>query len=84
MTWQPVIEEVSRLMQEFDKHEIDMSVQLDAYAAEQHSQMPGIRVPETFTQPPRPSTTEEQVVGSESDDEQEHQEEPWLFNIFQK
>ena len=71
-------------MQEFDKHEIDMSVQLDAYAAEQQRQTPSPKAPDTSTQPPRPSTTEEQVVGSESDDEQEHQEEPWLFNIFQK
>ena len=30
-------EEVSRLMQEFDKHEIDASVQLDAYEAKGQS-----------------------------------------------
>ena len=36
-------EEIIRLMQEFDKHDVNTAVQLDAFEAEKQSQTPGLR-----------------------------------------
>ena len=38
-------EEVNRLMQEFDKHDIDTTVQFEAYEAERQRQTPGLSAP---------------------------------------
>ena len=71
-------EEVNRLMQEFDKHEVDMAVQLEAYEAERQRQTPGLNAPETATTS-RPSTEHTQQM-EESDDDDKH--EPSLFDIL--
>ena len=47
-------EEVTRIMQEFDKHDVNASVHLDNLAAEQRRQTPKLGAPETDQ--PRPST----------------------------
>ena len=71
-------EEVNQLMQEFDKDEIDRTVQFEAYEAERQHQTPGLSAPETTT-PSRPSTEHTQQI-EESDDDDEH--EPSLFDIL--
>ena len=45
-------EEINRIMQEFDKHDIDTSVQLDHIEAERISKTPGLGVPETSQRGP--------------------------------
>ena len=74
-------EEVSRLMQEFDKHENDTIVQLEAYEAERQSQTPGLSTPEQVA-PSRPSTehTHQSAESDDDDDTQNH--EPSLFDIL--
>ena len=42
-------EEVNQLMQEFDKHDIDTTVQFEAYEVERQRQTPGLSAPETTT-----------------------------------
>ena len=42
-------EEVNRLMQEFNKHDIDTTVQFEAYEAERQRQTPGLIAPDTAT-----------------------------------
>ena len=42
-------EEVNRPMQEFDKHDIDTTVQFEAYEAERQRQTPGLSAPDTTT-----------------------------------
>ena len=78
-------EEIGRLMQEFDKHDIDTVVQLDAFEAERQSQIPGLRAPEAVaTPPPRPSTEDtQQPAYSNDDDKESQQHEPSLFDILQ-
>ena len=71
-------EEVNRLMQEFDKHDIDTAVQFEAYEAERQRQTPGLGAPETTTTS-QPLTEPAQPM-EESDDDDEH--EPSLFDIF--
>ena len=71
-------EEVNRLMQEFDKHDIDTAVQFEAYEAERQRQTPGLSALDTATMS-RPSTEPEQQM-EESDDDDEH--EPSLFDIL--
>ena len=71
-------EEVNRLMQEFDKHDIDTTVQFEAYEAERQRQTPGLSAPETTTTS-RPSTEHTQQM-EESDDDDKH--EPSLFDIL--
>ena len=71
-------EEVNRLMQEFDKHDIDTAVQFEAYEAERQRQTPGLGAPETTTTS-QPLTEPAQPM-EESDDDDEH--EPSLFDIL--
>ena len=71
-------EEVNRLMQEFDKHDIDTVVQFEAYEAERQRQTPGLNAPETATTS-RPSTEHTQQM-DEFDDDDKH--EPSLFDIL--
>ena len=71
-------EEVNRLMQEFDKHDIETIVQFEAYEAEPQRQTPGLSAPDTTTTS-RPSTKPEKQ-GEESDDDEEP--EPSLFDIL--
>ena len=71
-------EEVNRLMQEFDKHDIDTAVQFEAYEAERQRQTPGLSASDTATTS-RPSTEPEKQM-EESDDFNEH--EPSLFDIL--
>ena len=71
-------EEVNRLMQEFDKHEIDTAIQLEAYEAERQSQTLCLSAPEPIASS-RPST-EHTHQTEESDDDDEH--EPSLFDIL--
>ena len=70
-------EEVSRLMQEFDKHEIDTVVQFEAYEAERQSQTPGLETPEPAASS-RP-LTEHTHQTEEFDDDDDHK--PSLFVI---
>ena len=71
-------EEVNRLMQEFDKHEIDTVVQFEAYKAETQHQTLGLSAlePATTSWP----STEHTHQTEESDDDDEH--EPCLFDIL--
>ena len=71
-------EEVNRLMQEFDKHEIDMVFQLDAYEAKRQSQTPGLSAQE-LAAPSRPSI-EHTHQTKESQDDDDHK--PSLFDIL--
>ena len=71
-------EEVNRRMQEFDKHDIDIAVQFEAYEAERQRQTPGLNAPETATTS-RPSTEHTQQM-DEFDDDDKH--EPSLFDIL--
>ena len=77
--------EIGRLMQEFDKHDIDTAVQLDAFEAERQSQIPGLGAPEPVAPPPpRPSTEDtQQPADSDDDDKESQQHEPSLFDILQ-
>ena len=71
-------EEVNRLMQEFDKHDIETVVQFEAYEAERQRQTPGLSAPDTTTTS-RPST-EPEKQREESDHDEEP--EPSLFDIL--
>ena len=62
-------EEINRLMQEFDKHDIETAVQFEAYEAERQRQTPGLDAPDTATTS-RPST-ELEKQREESDDDEE-------------
>ena len=42
-------EEINRLMQEFDKHDIETAVQFEAYEAERQRQTPRLGAPDTTT-----------------------------------
>ena len=84
-------EEVNRIMQEFDKHDVDTSVELDTVEAERVSKIPGLGAPESEV--PRSSTKEtHQQTNDEEDTEDEeedadfeprHEGEPSLFDILQ-
>ena len=78
-------EEVSRIMQEFDKHDVDTVVQLDNLESERRNQTTGLGAPET--EKPRPSTEDtHKFIESEDEDEDEEdvqQPEPSLFDILQ-
>ena len=71
-------EEINRLMQEFDKHDIKMAFQFEAYEAERQRQTPRLGAPDTTTTS-RPST-EPEKQREESDDDEEP--EPSLFDIL--
>ena len=49
-------EEVNRIMQEFDKHDVDTTIQLDTTEAERVSKIPGLGAPDSAQ--PKTSTTE--------------------------
>ena len=83
-------EEVNRIMQEFDKHDVDTSVELDNIEAERVSKTPGLGAPDSAD--PRPSTEEahqENDDGEDTEDEEDdvskapQEEEPSLFDILQ-
>ena len=77
-------EEVSRIMQEFDKHDIDTSVQFDAYEAERRSQTPSLGAPVLVAPSPQPSIEDTQQSTKSDDDEEDMQQpEPSLFDILQ-
>ena len=71
-------EEVNRLMQEFDKHDIETTVQFEAYEAERQRQTPGLSALDTATMS-RPSM-EPEKQREESDEDEEP--EPSLFDIL--
>ena len=74
-------EEITRLIQEFDKHEIDTSVHLDAYEQTRRSQTPKLGAT-IYPQPPTtPHKADEEEAG-DTDSEEGHQGEPSLFNIL--
>ena len=83
-------EEVNRIMQEFDKHDVDTSVELDNIEAERVSKTPGLGAPDSAD--PRPSTEEaheENEDGEDTEDEDEddvgvapQEEETSLFDIL--
>ena len=72
-------EEITRIMQEFDKHDIETAVQFEAYEAERQRQTPGLSAPDTATTS-RPST-EPENQRAESDDDEEP--EPSIFDILE-
>ena len=84
-------EEVNRIIQEFDKHDVDTSVELDTDDAERPRKIPGLEAPDLVD--PKTSTTEtHQETGDEegTEDEDEdtdfearHEGEPSLFDILQ-
>ena len=65
-------EEVSRIMQEFDKHDVDTSVHLDNLVAEQRRQTPGLGAPETDK--PKPSTEDKDNNDEDEDNEDDDDE----------
>ena len=78
--------EISRIMQEFDKHDVDTSVKLDAFEAERQSQTPGLATPETVEPQPSTENTHQFTEFDEEDEESEEelqQSEPSLFDILQ-
>ena len=82
-------EEASRIMQEFDKHDVNTVVHLDNLAAEQWCQTPWLRAPETDE--PRPSAEDthnfmeddnDNGDGENGDEDKDEQHEPSLFDIL--
>ena len=74
-------------MQEFDKHDIDTSVQLDKVEAERISKTPGLKAPDTAQ--PGPANEQAQTEPddeSDTDDDVEEMnprpDEPSLFDIL--
>ena len=65
-------EEASRIMQEFDKHDVKTSIHLHNLAAEQRHQTPGLGAPKTDKT--RPSTEEEDNDGEDEDNEDDDEE----------
>ena len=82
-------EEIQRIMQEFDKHDIGTSVQLDKIEAERTSKTPGLQAPEII-QPEQPTESEHSKPAPDDDcdtDEDEdgmhpRPEEPSIFDIL--
>ena len=70
-------EEVNRLMQEFDKHDIDTVVHFEAYEAERQRQTLGLSAAETAITS-QPSTKHAQQMEESDDDEHE----PSMFDIL--
>ena len=82
-------EDINRIMQEFDKHDIDTSVQLDKVEAERVSKTPGLGAPETSQ--PGPSTEQGHQEHNQNDDTDTNDDvaklpprpdEPSIFDIF--
>ena len=71
-------EEVNRLMQEFDKHDIETAVQFESYEAERQRQTPRLSAPDTATT--SRLSTEPVIQREEYDDDEEP--EPSLFDIL--
>ena len=71
-------EEINRLMQEFDKHDIETTVQFDDYEAERQRQTPGLGAPDIATTSRPSKESEKQREGSDDDKEPE----PSLFDIL--
>ena len=62
-------EEASQILQEFDKHDVNVVVNLDNLAVEKRRQTPGLRAPET--EEPRPSTEDTNKSGEDDDDDED-------------
>ena len=77
-------EEITWLMQEFVKHEIDTSVQLDCYEQTKRSQTPNLKAPTTSQQPPTAQNADEEEGNADDDTNTDHgdEEEPSLFDIL--
>ena len=58
-------------MQEFNKHDIDTTVQFEAYEAERQRQTPGLIAPDTATTSWPSTEPEKQMQESDNDDEHE-------------
>ena len=71
-------EEINRLMQEFDKHDIETAIQFEAYEAERQQQTPGLNAPDIATTS-RPSTESEKQREASNDDEEPK---PSLLDIW--
>ena len=69
-------------MQEFDKHEIDTSVQLDAYEQTRRSQAPELEAPASSQPPTTPHNVDEEDA-DDTDSEDRDQGEPSSFDILQ-
>ena len=76
-------EEVSRIMQEFDKHDVDTVVQLDNLESERRNQTTGLRAPETEKPRPSPEDTHTFIETEDKDTKDMQQLEPSLFDILQ-
>ena len=82
-------EEIQRIMQEFDKHDIGTSVQLDKIEAERTSKTPGLQAPDTV-QPDQPTESEQSKPAPDddcdTDDDEERMhprpDEPSIFDIL--
>ena len=71
-------EEINRIMQEFDKHDIDTSVQLDHVEAERVSKTPGLRAPETSQiGPSTEQAHQENYTEEDTDDDDDDAGESW-------
>ena len=83
-------EEINRIMQEFDKHDIDTSVQLDHVEAERVSKTPGLGAPETSQPGPLTEQAHHENNTEEDTDTNDNvaelhprpDEEPSIFDIF--
>ena len=83
-------EEINRIMQEFDKHDIDTSVQSNHIEAEKISKTPGLGAPETSKSGPSTAQAHhENDIEEDSEDDDEDtefqtkpKEEPSIFDIL--
>ena len=76
-------EEITRLMQEFEAHDIDTSLKLDSYERDRRQQTTALGPPPTSQ--PQPPHNEGNEENRDEDDanEQEQGVEPSLYNILQ-
>ena len=80
-------EEITRLMEEFDAHDIDTSVKLDGYEQDRRQQTAELGPPPSSQpQPPHNEGNEgnrDNDDDNENDDEQEQGAEPSFYDILQ-
>ena len=80
-------EEVNRIMQEFDKHDVNISIQLDNIEAERVIKTPKLGPPESAIPRPSPEETtkfkNDEDEDEDADNEARQEEEPSLFDILQ-
>ena len=75
-------EEITRLMEEFDAHDIDTSVKLDGYERDRRQQMTELRPPPTSQPPPPDNEDNEGNRADDNNNDDEQEAEPSLYDIL--